>query len=200
MKNLILTTLLFLSINCKAQTPVIDISQSELGLPNGYYMKDIYDLLNPFEGVYQYTNGNTLLKIVLVKKIQQYNGIYYEDLIIGEYQYVENGIEKINTLNQINVAYLDQDSHNIASNLLVNNNFRLLPCTDCLTNEKRLHSLIMDPISKKYADLIMRRTSENNQEIMKIVITHPSAGPYIESEGPGLAFSLPLGQLTLIKQ
>ena len=54
--------------------------------------------------------------------------------------------------------------------------------------------------AKKYADLIMRRTSENNQEIMKIVITHPSAGPYIESEGPGLAFSLPLGQLTLIKQ
>lgn len=200
MKNIIKFLALFLIVSCKAQTPVIDISQSELGLPNGYYMKDIYNLLNPFEGVYQYTNGNTLLKIVLVKKIQQYNGKYYEDLIIGEYQYIENGIEKINTLNQINTVYSNQIIHKIDGNLLINNNARISPCTDCLPNEKRLLASIMDPISKKYADLIMRRTSENNQEIMKIVITYPSAGPYIESEGPGLAFSLPLGQLTLIKQ
>jgi hypothetical protein len=200
MKTLKTIALIFVFVSCKAQSPILDISESGSELPNGYYLKDINNLLNQFEGTYLYIDSNTSFKIVLIKKILQYNGKYYEDLIIGEYQYIENGIEKINTLNEINITYSDQAFHKIASNLLVNNNFRLLPCTDCLINEKRLHSLIMDPISKKYADLIMRRTSENNQEIMKIVITQPSAGPYVESEGPGLAFSLPLGQFTLIKQ
>lgn len=111
-----------------AQTPIIDISQSRLGQPDGYYMKDINNLLNPFEGTYVYTNGTTSFKIVLVKKVQQYNGRYYEDLIIGEYQYIENGIEKANTLNQINTVYNDQRSHNIDGNLIVDNNFRMWKC------------------------------------------------------------------------
>lgn len=162
--------------------------------------KNTYNLLNPFEGIYEYTNGNTSFKIVLVKKVQQYNGEYYEDLIIGEYQYIENGIEKVNTLNEINTIYLNQGLHKIDGNFLVGNNFKLSPCTNCLTNEKRLYAFITDPTSKKYAHLIMRRTTEGGQEVMKIVITSPSGGAYLEVEGPPAEFSLPLGELTLIKQ
>ena len=83
-KNLNILVVLLLSINCKAQSPVLDISDSGTGLPNGYYLRDNNNLLNTFEGTYQYTNSNTILKIVLVKKIQQYNQEFYEDLIIGE--------------------------------------------------------------------------------------------------------------------
>ncbi|HLO72803.1 MAG TPA: DUF6705 family protein [Flavobacterium sp.] len=192
--------LLLLSLSCKAQSPILDISESGTGLPNGYYLKDTYNLLNPFEGIYEYTNGNTSFKIVLVKKVQQYNGEYYEDLIIGEYQYIENGIVKVNTLSELNTVYSNQRVHKIDSNFLVGNNFKLFPCTSCLTNEKRLYTSIMDPISKRYADLIMRRTTENGQEVMKIKITNPSGGAYLEVEGPPAEFSLPLGELTLIKQ
>ncbi|MFN4313275.1 MAG: DUF6705 family protein [Chitinophagaceae bacterium] len=46
-------------------------------------------------------NTNTSFKIVLVKKVQQYNGECYEDLIIGEYQYIVNGVEKVNTLSKL---------------------------------------------------------------------------------------------------
>ena len=53
--------------------------------------------------------------------------------------------------------YSNQRVHKIDSNFLVGNSFKLLPCTSCLTNEKRLYASIMDTISKRYADLIEQR-------------------------------------------
>ena len=200
-KNLNILVVLLLSINCKAQSPVLDISDSGTGLPNGYYLRDNNNLLNTFEGTYQYTNSNTILKIVLVKKIQQYNQEFYEDLIIGEYQYIENGIEKINTLNEINNVYIEQRFHKIDSNFLVNNNFKLFPCLDCFSNEKRLYASIFDPSTNSYADIVIRKTILNSQQIIKINIINFKKGLIIVN---GLAtepnFSLPLEEYILIKQ
>ena len=200
-KNLNILVVLLLSINCKAQSPVLDISDSGTGLPNGYYLRDNNNLLNTFEGTYQYTNSNTILKIVLVKKIQQYNQEFYEDLIIGEYQYIENGIEKINTLTEINNIYIEQRFHKIDSNFLVNNNFKLFPCLDCFSNEKRLYASILDPSTNSYADIVIRKTIINGQEALKINIINFKKGLTIVN---GIAtesnFSLPLEEYVLIKQ
>lgn len=200
-KKLNILAVLLLSINCKAQTPILDISDSGTGLPNGYYLRDNNNLLNSFEGTYQYTNGNTILKIVLVKKTQQYNQEFYEDLIIGEYKYIENGIEKINTLNEINNVYIEQRFHKIDSNFLVNNNFKLFPCLDCFSNEKRLYASIFDPSTNSYADIVIRKTILNSQQIIKINIINFKKGLIIVN---GLAtepnFSLPLEEYILIKQ
>ena len=71
MKNIFyFFALLLFSISCKAQSPVLDISQ-DMGTENltGAYYKDTYNLLNPFEGTYLYTNGNTIFKIVFQKKV-----------------------------------------------------------------------------------------------------------------------------------
>ena len=200
-KNLNILVVLLLSINCKAQSPILDISDSGTGLPNGYYLRDNNNLLNTFEGTYQYTNGNTILKIVLVKKIQQYNQEFYEDLIIGEYQYIENGIEKINTLTEINNVYIEQRFHKIDSNFLVNNNFKLFPCLDCFLNEKRLYASILDPSTNSYTDIVIRKTIINGQEALKINIINFKKGLTIVN---GIAtesnFSLPLEEYVLIKQ
>lgn len=201
MKTLKIIIIALLSIHCKAQTPIIDVTESELGLPDGYYVKDINSLLNPFEGTYIYTNGTTSFKIILVKKVQQFNGRYYEDLIIGEYQYIENGVEKVNTLNQINTVYNDQRSHNIDGNFVVNNNFRGWKCPQCTTNEKRLSLSIRDASTDNYARIGMRRITENGQEVMKIKISHVTAQSYnVETQSPPPDFSLLLGEFTLIKQ
>ena len=200
-KNLNILVVLLLSINCKAQSPVLDISDSGTGLPNGYYLRDNNNLLNTFEGTYQYTNSNTILKIVLVKKIQQYNQEFYEDLIIGEYQYIENGIEKINTLNEINNVYIEQRFHKIDSNFLVNNNFKLFPCLDCFSNEKRLYASIFDPSTNSYADIVIRKTILNSQEVIKINIINFKKGLIIVNElATEPNFSLPLEEYILIKQ
>ena len=200
-KKLNILAVLLLSINCKAQTPILDISDSGTGLPNGYYLRDNNNLLNSFEGTYQYTNGNTILKIVLVKKTQQYNQEFYEDLIIGEYQYIENGIEKINTLNEINNVYIEQRFHKIDSNFLVNNNFKLFPCLDCFSNEKRLYASIFDPSTNSYADIVIRKTILNSQEVIKINIINFKKGLIIVNElATEPNFSLPLEEYILIKQ
>ncbi|MCA1966259.1 MAG: hypothetical protein LDL23_06370 [Flavobacterium sp.] len=200
MKNLNILVVLLLSINCKAQTPIVDISESEMGLPNGYYIKDLLNLLNPFEGTYVYTNGADTLKIVLVKKVLQYNSQYYEDLIIGEYQYIENGVEKANTLPNVNITYLNQRRHNIDGNFLVDKNFRVWQCPDCSATEKRLNTLLKDVVSGRFADLIMRRTTEGGQEVMKINITNISRVIEIEGQPTAPDFALPIGEFTLIKQ
>lgn len=196
--KIIIITLL--AITCKAQTPVIDISQSRFGQPDGYYMKDINNYLNPFEGTYIYSNGTTSFKVVLVKKEQQYNGRYYEDLIIGEYQYVENGIEKVNTLNQINTVYNDQRSHSIDGNWIVDNNFRMWKCPTCPINEKRLKCSIMDILTNRYASLIFQRTVEAGQQVMKIKISHVTGVTIVSGQPTPPDFSLPQGEFTLIKQ
>ena len=200
MKTVRIMIIALFSIYCKAQTPIIDISQSRFGQPDGYYIKDINNLLNPFEGTYLYTNGNTSFKIILVKKVQQYNGRYYEDLIIGEYQYIENGVEKVNTLNQINTVYNDQRSHSIDGNWIVNNDFRMWKCPTCPVNEKRLKCSIMDSSTNRYASLIFRRTVEAGQEVMKIKISHVMGVALPAGQPAPPDFSLPQGEFTLIKQ
>lgn len=201
MKTVKIMIIALLSLHCKAQNPIINIEDAD-GFPTtGIYYKDINNLLNPFEGTYIYTNGTTTFKMILVKKVQQYNGRYYEDLIIGEYQYIENGVEKVNTLNQINTVYNDQRSHNIDGNFVVNNNFRGWKCPTCPTNEKRLSLSIRDAATDNYARIGMRRTTENGQEVMKIKISHVTAQSYnVDTEPVPPDFSLLLGEYTLIKQ
>ncbi|MBE9575374.1 DUF6705 family protein [Flavobacterium proteolyticum] len=197
MKKAHIFIILFITFLSNAQNPIIDLSESRLGKPDGYYKKDIHNLLNPFEGTYLYTNGNTLFKVILVKKVQQYNGRYYEDLIIGEYQYIVNGIERVNTINEINTVYNNQRVHNIDGNIIVDNNFRMWKCPTCPVNEKRLSGSIRDASTDRYANFTMRRTNENGQEVLKIYIYGVSRA---ENENDP-NFSLPLlNELTLIKQ
>ena len=197
MKNITILAFLLFAIASKAQSPIIDIIDSAMGQPDGYYVKDINNLLNPFEGTYVYTNVGTTFKVILVKKIQQYNGRYYEDLIIGEYQYIQNYVEKVNTLAEINVIYNNQRIHKINGNDIVNNNFRMLKCPSCSPNEKRFHCSIKDPSTNRFARMTMRRVTEGTQELMIINISHPSRGNNDPSEPE---FSLPLEEFTLVKE
>ena len=201
MKQLTLIFTLLFIINCNAQNPIIDITQSELGQPDGYYSKDINNLLDPFQGTYIYTSGNTSFKIIITKKIQQYNGRYYEDLIIGEYQYIENSVEKVNTLSNLNIVYSNQSAkHAISGKLVVNNNFRRWKCPQCNLNEKRFSGGIKDRSTNRSAYITMRRTNVNGQEVMQIKISHVMIETHKVGDPLLLTFSLPLGELTLIKQ
>ena len=199
MKNILLIiTISSLFSLFKSQSVVIDINDSQLNQPIGYYSKDIHNVLNQFEGTYLYSNGNTSLKIVLVKKIKQYNSSYYEDLIIGEYQYIVNGVEKINTLSNLNVVYNNQYiKHAIAGDYTIDNNTRLWKCPQCNPNEKRLRAKIIDRITNRYASIYMRKTTVGAQEVLQVKIANIKADT--ENMNPP-DFSLPKGEFTMIKQ
>ena len=117
--------------------------------------------------------------MVLVKKeLQAYNG-YYEDLIIGEYQYIENGVEKANTLPNINITYLNQRRHNIDGNFLVDKNFRVWQCPDCSAIEKRLNTLLKDiPLSAPVFYPFLSYASDTFQHIF-VLSVRESTLPYM---------------------
>lgn len=199
MKNILLIiTITLISSLFKSQSVVIDISKSGIGQPSGYYRKDINIVLNQFEGTYLYTTGIMSFKIVLVKKNKQYNGSYYEDLIIGEYQYIFKGTEKANTLSNLNVAYNNQFAkHAIAGNSPIGNNNKAWKCPQCNVNEKRLRAKIIDRNTDRHATILIRKTTVNGQEVLQVKVT--DILPDFENMNPP-DFSLPKGEFTMIKQ
>ena len=188
-----------IGVSCHAQSPIVNILDDTSSAITNTYYKDVNNLLNQFEGTYLYTNGNTSLKIVLIKKIQQFNGRYYEDLIIGEYQYIKDGIEKGNTLSEISSIYNNQRVHNIDGNSIQDNNARIWKCPQCSTGTKLLVTGIRDALSDRFAYLSIRKTIVGNQEAINIKISQVVNAVHIQGTPEPASFSLPLGEYTLIK-
>lgn len=199
MKNIIVIfALLFSTTYILAQSVVIDINESGLGRPTGYYRKDINNVLDQFEGTYVYINGNKVFTITLVKKIKQYNSSYYQDLIIGEYQYSVNGTVIQDTMPNLNVVYNNQYiKHAIGGDYTLSNNNRRWKCPQCYPNERRLSAKITDMSTERSADFLMRKTIINGQQVLQVKIF--DVLPDFENiNSPD--FSLPMGEFTMIKQ
>ncbi len=174
------------TFSCSAQTHTLDISDQGWKLEDGAYYKDQNNLLDPFVGTYLYTNGNTSLKIVLQKKTMSTpaNNRYYEDLIIGEYQYIKNGVQLANTLGRLNVNKTNGWKYSINGNSIMTN---ASLCRDCGPNEKALKLSFVDDITDNYALIfLIRRVVENGQPAIKINLrwgsrTHIKGTPSLPS-------------------
>lgn len=170
-KIILIITIGLFFYNCKAQSPVLNIETTfSSDVPVNAYYKDANNILNNFEGTWLYTNGNNTLKIILAKSTQHFNGKYYEDLLIGGYQYIENGVEKINTLT-------DADNLNLGDNASIEgnniyNNCKYSPVDDCVDGEKNLHLSIKDvPLEGHIGDLRLFKRTINGQEVLKVNIS-----------------------------
>ncbi len=128
-------------MGCRSQ--IIKSLYDEAKEVEGAYYKDIYDDLNNFVGTWEYTNGTTSLTITLLKKEMQHRTYtyksfsYYQDVLIGGYKYMENGVEKINTLSQLSLSLPNDSDYYIFGNIL-------LPpattnCSGCLANMRMVH-------------------------------------------------------------
>lgn len=162
-------TFFAVAFSCKAQNlPVLDISERDGWNDNSrVYYKDTHNLLDPFVGTYVYTNGTTSLKIVLQKKTMSYNSVYYEDMLIGEYQYIENGIEKINTLNKLDIDYINKSNHSIDGGIIMTQG---AGCNDCLPDEKAVYVGLVESSTHNTAGILIRRTTENGIPAIKIFV------------------------------
>ncbi|KGO85101.1 hypothetical protein Q764_14245 [Flavobacterium suncheonense GH29-5 = DSM 17707] len=199
MKKIIFITLLTSTTLSFSQNPVIDLVDRDGTRINGAYYKDVNDLLSPFEGTYIYTNGNKMFKILLEKKVMQYNTEYYEDLIIGEYQYTVNGVDVSNTLSQINTIYNNQRKHNIEGNFIIDfNEFRMWQCPECNPNEIRLKLSINDVSTGRVAKLFIRRMNVSGQDVIKVKISHIMRDFSNNPNPPD--FTLPKGEFVMVKQ
>jgi hypothetical protein len=170
MKFKIIVIFFMFSFGCKAQSGITDITlRPPTPLPNIYY-KDLNNNLDPYVGTWIYTNGTTSLKIVFQKAIKaSAGGIYFQDLLIGEYQYIENGVDKTNTLTSLNTNYANKMSHHIDGNSIIDKTNKP-QCLDCLATEKRIRMSFTDPIRHLGGSLIVRRITAGGQPAIKIFL------------------------------
>src|SRR5690606_854834 len=130
MKKIVLISVFVSSLYMYSQSsPIVPLEEWNGIEVQGTYYKDTNNVYNQFEGEWLWQSGNNSLRIILQKKEQVYHQVkewYYEDMLVGEYQYIENGVEKINTLANIN------SQHNNILNSDILTTLFFMSCDVCL--------------------------------------------------------------------
>lgn len=212
--QLILLILTF-SISCKAQVFDVYDNQTDYGEVNGAYYKDVTGLRNRFVGTWMYADGNTSLTVVIQKRDNllretEYKS-YHEDILVGEYRYIENGVEKINTLSNININYgsdfFQNLKHNLFGDMYLRHSISRPRCNECQPNEKRMVFSYTEPNydAKGVADndFVVRQFVENGVD--KIKVWFYGTNPIARHDANGnpimpAPYKVPFGEYILIKQ
>ena len=212
MKKIILAIVFISSFSCKAQTPVLPIYKSNIAEINGAYYKDLDDFHNQFVGTWLLDNGTTYLKVTFKKKPQFLktfmNKSCYVDYLVGEYEYKENGVTKVNTLSNINVDHSDIYNYNLRSLFRIKKSMHPT-CPTCNDNEGRLEMDFQeipnrDPSWAANASFILRHIIEGGVEKLNVqFLMRDPAGAIPEAlsgDDSYQGFSLPFGDYVLTKE
>jgi hypothetical protein len=169
MKKINILLLLFLtSYYSNAQIfEIVSLENRDYPSREDVYYKDVNNLLNPFVGTWVYNNGTTSFKIVLRKITNFNNGHNFEDFIVGDYEYIENGVTLINTLPNLYTSIPYKIPQEISADSFLSK-YEFPPCNDCGLNEYRLELIMGDPLKDVGYKMIARRVIYNNQFALSI--------------------------------
>jgi hypothetical protein len=147
MKKILIYLTILIAFSCKSQ--IISQNNAYVDIPNNAYIKDTENFLDNFVGTWHYQNGNEQFTITLNKIIHFKYSSWYEDILIGEYKYIDtNGTTLVNTLSDINIPSIH---HNISgARSLVRLEYP--KCPECDMGEYRIKSFFYDP-DRKYQNL-----------------------------------------------
>ena len=162
MKNILLTLITITAFSCKSQ--IIPQNNAYVDIPQGAYIKDTQNFLDNFVGTWQYQNGNEQFTITFAKELHHKYTSWYEDILYGEYKYIDvNGNTIINTLPNINIYYSSKLYHQIAgATSLVRLQFP--SCPECNIGEYRIKCYFDDP-DRPYQDLAIILRSVSSTQI-----------------------------------
>jgi len=149
MKNLVNILMILFCTLCIAQSPILPLYDSSKTVAGAYY-KDLQNDMNRFVGEWKCEQGLDTLIVKIVKKEMQFIDYgyisVYEDFLVAEYRYVENGIEKINTLPNLLINHPDPYDYNLKANIItrpVPNNPQV--CPNCVPNDVMVQGPFRDP-------------------------------------------------------
>jgi len=202
MKNTLTFILIISLLSCKAQQIIIPLAGPEdyQNNPN-YYLKDADNDFNKFEGTWKYQNGNTEFIIELQKKeyINDNNGGYIYDLLIGEYKYTLDNIMIVNTLPLMSDSSIIGFGHYISGNTIIGKNSWPI-CTDCNILERRVSVIISNPANTDaMGRLTLRYVNDNGVEKIEAHIQDNSIG-YFEGMSEPPSLDMHSGNYVFIKQ
>jgi hypothetical protein len=168
MKNIIFILVTFFTISCKAQQ-IKDVFRDE-EYQAGVYYKDLNNNLNPFVGIYTYTNGTKTFKMELRKMIHSsVNNIYFEDMIIGAYEYKDGNTIIASTFDNLNNGnFIDGNNFKLkASNIFIGD---WPGCDVCTTNTHWMSGRIRATTYVGSNEIRFKKVVENGQEALRVLI------------------------------
>jgi hypothetical protein len=163
------------------------------GVEQDVYYKDFNNVLDGFEGTYEYSGTDFYFKLVLEKKVMENNNNYWwTDLLKGSYKYVKNGVV-VNYLNDPMAS--DDNPARVQADWINNGNPTF--CPDCLPNTKWLRGYISDRVNKKAAELFIAKKVVNGVEGIQVQLSISAASqqPW-ESDNP---IFLPINDFFMVK-
>ena len=173
-------------------------------IPYGYpeqgkYYKDIFEAYEPFIGTWVFTQDGKMLKIELKKQFYQ-DSEYSMDYLVGEYQYMESGVEKINTLPLLSnnsISVYDRNIH--GSNFM--GIYNKPPCLECDTSIRMVGIFITDPnipylSGSSRTNFVCIKADNHN----KMIINFYSTSMDLPTETSPNSFTVPEKQYILTKQ
>ncbi len=200
MKNIFFTIIILITLSCKAQ--IVPLEANYWEVPNGSYFKDTFNEMDKFVGTWKFETSTDTLIIIIQKKTYVYDGDeFYEDLLIGEYHYVSNGVEQVNTLPLLNDATIIGRYHNISGKHIIPNQNLYVKCINCDVSERRFILNFHDSDRNYLSVSIVLRylLNQTNPEKMTATIV-ANGGVMIPNENSPTAPRVPYGEYTMIKQ
>ncbi len=99
-KIFLLSVTILVFVQCKAQNNIIALTNCNKVFDRStgdYYLKDTTNEMDKYAGTWKWSSGNREFTLTLIKQIKHHfnqygNNNYYEDRLIGYYQYKENSI------------------------------------------------------------------------------------------------------------
>lgn len=159
-----------ISVNIYAQSPIIPIESFDGStLSAGAYLQDTNNRQIPYIGTWRYAENGKELTIVLKRYTRVNLGSIYQDILIGEYKYAENGVTIVNTLANLDVDLPNKWSHNISGGTPINTTSFPL-CLDCEPQEKRMVLGLRDPIREASGKLTLRRININGNPAIHMIL------------------------------
>lgn len=175
--------------SCKAQNPVVAIDANYSSASNGTYFKDLNNEMEKFVGTWLYNINGISFTLTLQKKESVFNGKHYEDILIGEYKYVSNGTEVVNTLPNINNP--NPVKHKVFGNYV-------LPCNGC---NNRKFNLMFEDSQRSYlnASITLNYLINSNPEQIKVILIAEDSS-LLPTENSPTTIRVPYGTYIMTKQ
>jgi len=170
-------------------------------LPTGTYYKDLNNDLDKFTGTWKSEENNNFFQIIIEKKEYVYDDIFekYDDMLIGEYQFIENGVEIANTLYRLELDEINGHQYFISGSSILHK-FDYPKCSDCLEEERRVLLFFIDPERPKLRSrLILRYLVIDGIEYLECKLQGSGSGVALPQDNY-LERRIPLGEYLFIKQ
>jgi len=199
MKHILILVIILTTLSCKAQSIIVPIGSGQNFEKNeNYYLKDVNNEFDKFEGTWLYQSGTTQITFQLKKEehYQASENYNYIDLLVGEYQYIENGFEIVNTLSDFDSPFVSGYQHKISGRIFKHR----LP-SFCIDNsdvaEIKIKVRLNHPTEEETEGIvILRYVNDNGTEKLEACIYDNTTMGNI----PNARIDIPNGYYEFIKQ